>query len=101
MQIIAKEASLKPYILRVRGSELWESEFLDVLQELGNLEDSIVFLDECETIFSSRDMLATYGSVMAETKKACIGHFLQWANGLAQLKKRRHIFNCVKWLVKK
>ena len=82
MQIIAREAELEPYILRIRSTEVWEREFEKALDEIGRLNGAVVLLDECETVFSSRDALSSYGSVLAETKKAWIGIFLQWVNGL-------------------
>ena len=63
-----------------------------MLEEIDKLDNAIVFFDECETIFSSRDALAGYGSVMAETKKACIGAFLQWVNGLESQPSKRLLF---------
>eukprot|EP00929_Paragymnodinium_shiwhaense_P021690 TRINITY_DN14081_c0_g1_i3.p1 TRINITY_DN14081_c0_g1~~TRINITY_DN14081_c0_g1_i3.p1 ORF type:complete len:602 (-),score=55.88 TRINITY_DN14081_c0_g1_i3:224-1987(-) len=89
MQILAQDANLKPYTLKVQGTELWETEFARALDQISALDDAVVFMDECDTIFSSRETLGGYGSVMAETKKGCIGTFLEWVNGLQSTPPKR------------
>ena len=38
MRFIAAEAKLSPTVLRLRGTELWESEFLEILPKISQLE---------------------------------------------------------------
>ena len=53
MRFIAAEAKLSPNVLRLRGTELWESEFQEMLQKISKFEVNLrlndgehLFLDQ-------------------------------------------------------
>ena len=64
--------------------------FDEVLQTIGSLSRSIVFLDECEGIFRSRGPMMNYASVTVTTKVELIDDFLTWVDGL-QGQKESHV----------
>jgi len=59
-----------------------EALFAQILQLVESLSDSIIFFDECDSIFMKRSVLAQYASVNAITHKKVINNFISWVEGL-------------------
>ena len=54
----------------------------EILAKVQTLSNAIVFIDECESLFTRRAVLAEYGSVMAQSHKKLIANFIRWAAGV-------------------
>ncbi|CAE6972892.1 ftsH2 [Symbiodinium natans] len=93
MRMLASLLNLQPWVLDVKAmADSWEARSLfdEVLQTIGSLSRSIVFLDECEGIFRSRGPMMNYASVTVTTKVELIDDFLTWVDGL-QGQKESHV----------
>eukprot|EP00415_Alexandrium_ostenfeldii_P001247 UN1247 len=86
MRMLASTADLAPYTFDIVGlQELsWEPEelFVQILERISALEKAVVLIDECETVFGSRNALAGYGSVYAQKQMKLLTSFIRWADGL-------------------
>ena len=86
MKMLAAHSGLEPWVLDVRGlleeSYKAESLFGRILEKVLTLSNAIVFIDECESLFTRRSVLAEYGSVMAQSHKKLIANFIRWSEGL-------------------
>ena len=86
MKMLAAHSGLEPWVLDVKGlleeSYKAESLFGRILEKVLTLSNAIVFIDEFESLFTRRSVLAEYGSVMAQSHKKLIANFIRWSEGL-------------------
>mmetsp|Transcript_104680 Transcript_104680/g.265749 ORF Transcript_104680/g.265749 Transcript_104680/m.265749 type:complete len:329 (-) Transcript_104680:226-1212(-) len=86
MKVLAAQAGLQSWTLDVVGLQerSWAPEtlFADILQKIEGMEGAIIFMDECESFFSRREVLSQFASVYVQGQKKMITHFIKWAEGL-------------------
>ena len=87
MRTLSMVTGLKPFTLDLAGLvdlDSWQAVpmFEEIMTRIQEMENSIIMLDECETAFPCRQKLAGAASVMVQTQKRLLSHFIKWAEGL-------------------
>mmetsp|Transcript_103562 Transcript_103562/g.221489 ORF Transcript_103562/g.221489 Transcript_103562/m.221489 type:complete len:453 (-) Transcript_103562:35-1393(-) len=89
MTMLAVQSGMKPWILQMAGLQERSRKpvalFHEILQRIETLEKAIIFIDECETCFPNREVMASYASIDVRAHQKMIGAFLEWAQGLATI----------------
>ena len=88
MRMLAAQSGLQPWELKATALQERTREpvavFQTILERMGRMENAIVYVDECEVLFPSREVMGNYASVDVRGHRRILAAFLTWVQGLAE-----------------
>ena len=73
MRMLAAQSGLQPWELKATALQERTREpvavFQTILERMGRMENAIVYVDECEVLFPSREVMGNYASVDARGRR--------------------------------